>query len=158
MKFDKLNSTLTLTANIGVLIGLILLVIELRQNDNNLNASIQLSLSSSYEELATFGVENPAFAESMVKAVSNPEEMTVIDTMNIMSWQYRYLVVLHTTFELYRKDIIAEEVWREKVGHFTVFLTIPKLMELYGESRRHDEFFSSEFYKQIEQVYEEQSD
>ena len=38
MDTDRLNRWLTLGANIGVLIGIVLLVIEVRQNNSNLVA------------------------------------------------------------------------------------------------------------------------
>lgn len=156
MKLKNINTVLTLTANIGVLIGLILVLIELRQNDDNLNASIQLSLSSAYENLATLAIEQPHFQQSLLRAYTNPEAMTVEDTMFVMSWQYRYLVVLHTTYQLRNAGIVSDEVWREKVGHFTVSLTYPAMYDLYLGSAQHDEFFSRSFYDEIEAILAEQ--
>lgn len=153
MNIQKLNATLTATANIGVLIGLVLIFLELRQNDETLNATVQLSLSSAYEEMATFPIENPALQDSIIRAYTDPGAMTLRDDVNIMAWQYRYLMVLHTTYQLRNAGVVTEEDWKEKVGHLTVTLaSSPKMVELYEGSRIHDEFFSREFYAEIDEI------
>lgn len=139
MKMEKLNTTLTLTANIGVLIGLFLVAYELRQNDDSLNASIQLSISSSYEELATFGIEYPQLQQSIVQVYMNPEELSNEQLISIMAWQYRYLMVLHTTYGFYLDGIVSEAFWREKASHFTVYLAqSAKMKEIY-DMAKHDQ-------------------
>jgi hypothetical protein len=54
VKADKLNTWLTLGANIGVLIGLLLLVVELDQNSDVVRAQIHQARSDNFE---TFMVE-----------------------------------------------------------------------------------------------------
>ena len=43
MKTDKLNSWLSLGANVGVVVGLVLLVLEMRQNTDMMEAQIMQS-------------------------------------------------------------------------------------------------------------------
>ncbi len=75
MKLDRINRWLTLAANIGVVIGLLILIIELRQNasltrgameaeKNDRLAAIELSLAS------------PAAAAAWTKSIRAPEDMT----------------------------------------------------------------------------------
>ena len=155
MKLEKLNTTLTLTANIGVLIGLLLVAYELRQNDNTLDASIQLSLSSSYEELATFGIENPNLSQSILRLFGG-DELDANDLLNIMGWQYRHLLILYTTFNLYQDGIVSFEIWRERASHFTVFMIqSERFTQVYNDST-HEEMFSSEFFMAIDEIYREQ--
>jgi len=156
MKFKKLNTLLTLTANIGVLIGLFLVAYELRQNDDSLNATIQLSISSSYEELATFSVEHPSMRDALVALFSNPDQISTEEMMVIMAWQYRYQMVLFTTYNLYTDGIVSEAFWREKVSHYTVYMLQSELMEEIHYSAMHDELFSVEFYDSLDSIFEEQ--
>ena len=156
MKFKRLNTVLTLTSNVAVLIGIILVIVELRQNDDTLNATIQLSLSQSYEELATLGIENPAFTETILRAYTDPASMTRTDIVNIMAMQYRRQMVLHTTYNLYLEGIVSEAFWREKASHFTIdLLQSPTLKQIY-EDGKHDEMFSPEFFAALEAIAEEQ--
>lgn len=152
MKTEQISNSVALAANVGILIGLILVIVELRQNDDNLKAFIELSLSNSYEDLATIGIENPPFTEVLMRAVVEPEQLSVPDQMQVMSWQYRYLLVLWSTYRLKEEGLLTDDMWREKAGHFTVMLKQEPLYDLYLGSRRHNEFFSSEFYEEIEDI------
>lgn len=89
MNSDKINKWLTLGANIGVVLGLIVLIVEIRQNasltrmsmhaaKNSLLANIELSLSE------------PMRATIWVKSYMAPEEMTDVDLRVVES----YLVAL----------------------------------------------------------------
>ena len=156
MKFKQLNTMLTLTSNIAVLIGIILVVIELRQNDDTLNATIQLALSNSYEEISTLVVEHPHYADSLMRGYGDPESLTPSDLINLMAVQYRQMLVLHTTWNLYNAGIIPESYWRERVSHFTIaFLESPSIKQIYDGSL-HDELFSEAFIVAIDDIYQQQ--
>jgi hypothetical protein len=155
VNFKRINAILTLTANVGVLIGVLLVAYELRQNDNTLNASIQLSLSNSYEELATLALENPHLAEGIVRLFGG-EALEGNDVLNIMGWQARHLQVLHTTYNLYRDGIVLEDFWREKASHFTVFMAQSDRFTAIYEQGKHDEIFSRDFEAAIDAIYQEQ--
>lgn len=156
MKLRQLNTMLTLTANLAVLIGIVLVILELRQNDDTLNATIQLSLSESYEQLATFTVEHGAYADALVRAFDDPESLDGMDYLNLLSVQYRHQLVLHTTYNLYLEGIVSEAFWREKASHFTItFLEIPITKTLFDQAQ-HEEMFSADFIAAIEAIYQEQ--
>lgn len=158
MKFKKLNTTLTLTANIGVLIGIFLVAYELRQNDDNLNASIQLSVSNSYEQLATLGVENPSLREAIFELFESRGEISNETSFIIMAWQYRYLTVLFTTFNLYKDDIVSEAFWLEKASHYTVyFISLPGFKSIH-DGAIHEEMFSPDFFSALDTIYANQMD
>ena len=156
MNMEKLNTTLTLTANIGVLIGLFLVAYELRQNDDSLNASIQLSISQSYEQLATLNIENESLQESLIEVFTGSGEISGPTMMTIMSWQYRYLMVLFTTYNLYLDGIVTEDFWREKVSHYTVYMLQSSRMREIHLAAVHDEMFTPEFKIALEAIYAEQ--
>lgn len=46
MKFERINGWLTLIANFGVLIGIVLLVVELNQNQNMMKSQVRNELSN----------------------------------------------------------------------------------------------------------------
>ena len=48
MEMEKLNQWLTLLANVGVLVGIVFLAIEIRQNTNNLEMNRQIALTEAY--------------------------------------------------------------------------------------------------------------
>ena len=51
MDTDKLNRLLTLTANLGILIGLVLLIVEIRQNTDLVRAQIAMDRTSTRTQI-----------------------------------------------------------------------------------------------------------
>ena len=75
MDSDRANRWLTLVANLGVLIGIILLVAELDQNRDMMRAQTRNELSRGVLDLLGSLVENKELADVMVRA-NNGEELT----------------------------------------------------------------------------------
>ena len=75
MDSDRLNKWLTLGANIGVLIGIILLIAELSQNYEIIRAQTRTELSQSLLDLLALSASNKELAEIIVRA-DRGEELT----------------------------------------------------------------------------------
>ena len=78
MDSNTVNKWLTLGANVGILIGLALVIFEIRQNTDLLRLQFINDdlLISAQSESPMFG-ENPA--EVMMKVIYTPEELTYAD-------------------------------------------------------------------------------
>lgn len=136
MKTDRINSTLTLLANVGILIGLVFLLVELRQNQASLDATIQLSLSASYQDIASRPIENREFAEVLGKVFTDPDSMDMLDTIQMMSWSQEYLAMLYAAYELRQQDVISEAVWQQHAKYFAAFLANPNYREFFDATMR----------------------
>jgi len=68
MKLDSLNRWLTLSANLGVLVGIILLVVELDQNRDMMRAQTRNEIARATQELLTSWATNPGLADIIVRA------------------------------------------------------------------------------------------
>ena len=75
---DKLNKWLTLTANIGVVIGLILLLIELRQNTEMMRAQITHSRSETAQS-ENQAVFNSDHMPAVISKVRSEAELTDVE-------------------------------------------------------------------------------
>ena len=75
MDSDRVNRWFTLVTNLGVLIGIILLGVELNQNRDMMRAQTRNELSQGVLELLGSLVENKELADVMVRA-NNGEELT----------------------------------------------------------------------------------
>ena len=148
MKIDRINSTLALTANIGILIGLFFVILELRQNQDTLDASIQLSLSSGYQEIASRPVENRQFAAVLVKAFGNLDDLDMVDKVQLMNWNQEQLTLLYATYELRNSGIVSEAVWDHNANWFATFLETPQILEFYETYSRH--VYPEDFFLEIE--------
>ncbi len=83
MKADSLNRWLTLSANIGVVIGLILLLIELDQNSDLVRAQIHQARSDAHVGHRLNDVESEHWMPIMMKLREHgyPWDITSIDAL-----------------------------------------------------------------------------
>ncbi len=84
MDSDKINRWLTLGANIGVLIGIALLVYELNQNRQMMRAQVRHDLSTELVEILGWVATDPQMA-SIVRRIDEGKELTPDEEV-----QYRY--------------------------------------------------------------------
>lgn len=68
MDSDRINRWLTLSANIGVLVGILLLVVELDQNRDMMRAQTRNEIARATQELLTSWAANPVLADIVVRA------------------------------------------------------------------------------------------
>lgn len=84
VKFDRLNKWLTLGANIGVVLGLIILIIEVRQNAALSRTALE---SAKNDQLADIelSIASPAVAAAWTKSIRAPDTMTDADIRMVES-------------------------------------------------------------------------
>lgn len=96
---DRLNRWLTLAANLGVLIGLIVLIVEVRQNAALTRAAMEQQKNAFLAEIE-LNVMKPEISEVWVKSVRRPEDLTDAElrTMDgvlvalMLQWEQRFLM------------------------------------------------------------------
>ncbi len=122
MDSDKLNRWLTLGANIGVLVGIILLAAELNQNSAMIRAQTRNELSNSIVELLSNSAGNAELAGIMRRA-SAGEELTPDEYLQFRERQgamFRYWENVHYQFRegLYDETEFSKQrdAWREYVN------------------------------------------
>ena len=125
MKTDSINRWLTLGANLGVLVGIIFLATELRQNNELLEAQTR---AENFDRVIGFAeqiIENPALATALKKTENN-EEITEVEDILLRAMALRAFRQLEWTFrevqegrlegpvpvEIYRKGFRNEGIFR----------------------------------------------
>ncbi len=105
MDSDRLNRWLTLGANVGVLVGIIFLAIQIRQNSDlaRLHFADDLSKSSQEGELALFG-DRAAYVWE--KSVLDPASLSLGELRIIDAYITHNLWRSHRVFELERNGLI----------------------------------------------------
>jgi hypothetical protein len=73
MNLDSLNKWLTLTANIGVVVGLLFLIVEVRQNTTALNAQAYQSRSDALREMSLFIADSEELAAIDANIIIRPD-------------------------------------------------------------------------------------
>lgn len=100
MNFDPINRWLSLAANIGVVIGIVFLAIEVRQNSDYM--ALQLEFGQPTQKIfeTNRDMQDSAKAKVFAKAVESPAELTFDEALvaaslvlNMLNeWEDRYLI------------------------------------------------------------------
>jgi len=111
---DRLNRWLTLGANLGVIAGLLILIVEVRQNAdltraqmesgrNDLLAQIELSLAT------------PEISAAWVKSIRSPETLTDVEVRTVESHLVAVMLQLDHMFNMEKIGLVSRDRVREHV-------------------------------------------
>jgi hypothetical protein len=94
---ERLNQWLALGANIGVLLGLIILIVEVRQNAALSRAAMEQQKNDVLAEIE-FNIAKPEISEVWIKSVRHPEDLTEPEMRTVdgilvalmLQWDHRF--------------------------------------------------------------------
>lgn len=118
MNSENISKWLTLGANIGILVGLVLVIVQIRQNSDLLRLQFinDEYLSETSSEKLLIG-ENPA--EVLMKAMYNPEDMTYADFRIVDAYLVSKIDMMYRRYRLGQEGIFGENDWKEGDIGFT---------------------------------------
>lgn len=133
MKLNELNDWLLLVANVGVLIGLGLLVYEIRQNSDLVRAEIQMIRAEGKADrqidLANNGVLQGISAKLEDAGFpDDPEAINVLTTEERLRMRVMYVAIFEVTAAWYfqcQNDLLAEETC-DTVQRYQVLWLAPR--------------------------------
>lgn len=159
-KTDKLNSWLTLGANIGVLVGLLLLVIELNQNSDVVRAQIHQARSDNFEsfsvELANSELLLPALekfrAAGGARDLTSLQQLTPEELQRVRYYHRGRIMGYDNLYFQYKSGFVEEDFYNVRVVN-TVRALAPLWTEL-GLIRLGSEnpFVTTSFAAEIERI------
>ena len=115
MNNQKLNQWLTTLANFGVVVGIIFLIVEIRQTSMQIEqntaaisgqAFFQLSESSSSTKMAF--VQDAELAELVMRGNEDPESLTELERARFINWTRVRFNFLESYWLYYRKGLIDD--------------------------------------------------
>ena len=110
MDSDRLNKWLTLGANLGVLVGIIFLAVELRQNNENLATEVRATHFFSITDTWGMVAENPELAAAISKDFEK-EELSSAENSQLQAYWVRVFLALQWGFRE-----MPEEEFRRGLG------------------------------------------
>ena len=115
MNSDKLNNWLTLGANIGVIIGLILLIVEIRQNTEMMRAQINQSRTEAAqsEQQATY---NSDYMPAILTKVDNGQELTDEEMMRFRPYIRSFNRNMDNQLWQYNQGLLGDNIPRSIRG------------------------------------------
>ena len=137
MKKIDIGKSFGILANVGVLIGIFLLLVELDQNGDLLRAQIHQARSDNLESLYTAQADSERFAPAWRKLqnAGGPQDVTALDVLDdlekarISQYLVGRLNGFDNLFYQYRNGFLDEEFYETRVVR-TVQVLEPTLREL----------------------------
>ena len=114
MDFSRLNSWLQVSANIGIVLGLVLVGVQLKQNSDL--ARIQLLYDES-RRVVEFELEmvGERAAEVWAKSIEDPENLTLEEVRIMEALFYSFIENLRGTYRLAQLGLLEDSDWRSRV-------------------------------------------
>lgn len=115
MDWSEINTWLSLAANLGVLVGLILIAVQIKQNTEITRAQVANDwfMADMQLELAMMG-ETPA--TSWIKSVYAPDELDREDAA-VLDRYFNYGLVQLQRLQRMNELGLADEKWKDRIGY-----------------------------------------
>jgi hypothetical protein len=111
MNTEALNRWLTLSANIGVVAGLIFLAIEINQNTRATIAAASEEVTNQSLDYFALGMDNEVIARALYKK-SSDEELSGFELDQLWRHQFFNFRVFQNVHSQYRRGFLEEEEWK----------------------------------------------
>jgi hypothetical protein len=120
MNFGKLNRWLQVSANIGIVLGLVLVGFQLKQNSELARIQLLYEESNRAIELETAVVGEQA-AEVWAKSIETPEDLTLAEMRIMEALLWSFLEQLRGTYRLAEQGLLSNEDWRSRAESEVTF-------------------------------------
>jgi len=146
---DRLNRWITLAANVGVLVGIFLLVIELRQNTESAELQAAQSYVSLSHQLDFRIVDDPSLIDLFL---TPPDEMTAEDLVRLDRWHFGVFRTWENGFFLHSRGVLDDDLWSGQAAFMAHMMQSSEDERAYYQSNR--DYFSREFVEFLDGLLE----
>lgn len=148
MKFERLNAILTLCANLGVLAGLVVLIVELEQNTDHLRLQLLDQINARQSAHNTiFLSENPGTV--IEKALLEPESLSFTEFQIMDAYLMNALNGWEDRFFLYQAGLVGEADWKSKIDEEAAWYLGSAFGKTWWQGTAR-EYFEPEFSRHVD--------
>lgn len=117
---ERLNRWLTLAANVGVLLGLVVLIVEVRQNASLTRTAMDQQKNDLLAEIE-FNIAKPEITDIWVKSIRAPEELSDAEIRTIDSLLISIMLQWDQMFMMQNAGLISETRVRQHIQNSAPF-------------------------------------
>ena len=145
----SLGEGLAIVANVGVIIGIVFVWMELRHNQTQLAADVEMSLAASYQTALGRTIENDKVADLMMLAYQDPTSLSPRDYTQLMAIHAEWMSIVYATYVLWRDGAISEESWQMHSNYYLEFLRTEWLQNFW-RGMHHEGMYPEKFMGDLE--------
>ena len=143
MKLDKMNPWLSFIRNIAILLGLMAVAIEIRDNSVAVRSQ-ELGALRELNQDRYLAMLSPDFVSLYVKSLQNPAEMTAEELWGMANYANVRLSLALRGYRAYQSGIISEADWNAELASVPLSLDTP-LGKLLWQNMKADYSESPDF-------------
>jgi len=117
---ERLNRWLTLAANVGVLLGLVVLIVEVRQNAALTRAAMDQQKNDLLAQIE-FNIARPEMSVIWVKAIRTPEALSDTENQTVGSVLVAIMLQWDQMFMMRDAGLISDERVRQHIANTAPF-------------------------------------
>ena len=150
-KLDQINRWMMLAANIGVLLGILFLVFELRQNTVASRAEAASNYQDSFSEIELFIARDAEFA-ALLEAGRNGDDLSSVDQFRLTVFYGNVLRTWQNAHFQHEAGSLNRDLWLSIRSRFATILTEDRGLSEHWVN--HQSEFTPAFNKLVSQLVE----
>ena len=147
LKLKDLGDIGNVIAAIGVIVSLLIVAAQIRENTNALNADARLQMVDLGNQ--SFGVRDPAFTEMLLRAEDDSRAMNPVEYRQFFGYAIGIFNMWEQGFFLHRDGLMEDDVWSAWNAGMTEATRPEAYQEIWQASAG---FYSAEFRSYVEQL------
>ena len=132
---------------VAVVVTLVYLAAQIRQNTKQLASSSLQALADRAENRMLLIASNPGFAEVVAKFQSDPQSLTEIEETQLRGWLGAWVTDLEDSYRQFKMGSLSASTLDARVRFFRNLYQVPLIKKVWDENR---EFTEPEFAAWIE--------
>jgi hypothetical protein len=149
---DRLNWLLTVTANLGVILGLGFLAVELRQNTLATQATLNIDLLAIGRENAELLLSDDELAEIVLRAEQDPESLSLLEREKFLLFTSWRMGVWETAFMNADEGIVADRYFEGFDAWYSELVRRGPGYQYWWNASRHG--YDPAFQEHVDRVFE----
>jgi hypothetical protein len=124
MEVNLLNKWLTLGANLGVLLGIIFLSLQISQANRIATGTMEKDIRERFSDISDLIIENPEFAVTWAKLQSPNPELSTVEQQQVLNHARSYWLFFASAEGAYESALLSEDTLGIYLGIFPNILEV----------------------------------
>ena len=120
---------------IGVVVTLLYLAIQIRQNSRTVKASAAQSLLQSLSEALGAASGSPSLTRVIFVGLTDFEQLDGVEQSQLFLWVFAWFRIVEQAHQHYTMGNISEGAWRGQTAHLKSLLEAPAVTRFWGARR-----------------------
>jgi hypothetical protein len=149
MSLEDLGNIGEFVAAVAVVVSLIYLAVQIRQNTRWLRASLEQSITDSTSHTIQAAASSPQFARIVAEGQERFDDLAEEEQRQFALWVLGFFRIYEQAFHQFSKGNLSNEIWSGYEAQLRMSLRSDAIRGWWGARR---EFFHERFREYVEQV------